>query len=104
MNSNLSIDCSRVAFCAGPCTSIVEEEGERKWLKPYSGGRYTKFTWETSAEVLVNLRNLRICSSCFDRYKEMWDGVSNFDADDIERMYRDADAILAKHGPTNKKG
>ena len=94
----IGIDCSHVAFCAGPCSITVQEDGERKWLKPYSGGRYTQFMWETAAGTLVDLRNLRICSSCADRYNEMKDGVSNFDADDIERMHRDADAILAKHG------
>ena len=94
----LGFDCSHILYCAGPCTSFVEEIHSRTHLKPHSGGRYNQLTWETGHGVLLDLRNVRICSSCIDRYHDMKEGVSNFDADEIERMHTDADVIIKKHG------
>lgn len=94
----LGFDCSHISYCGGPCRSFVGEINAQISVKPYSGRLYNKLTWETANGILVDLRNVRLCSSCIERYHEMKEGVSAFDADEIECMNKDADLIIKKHG------
>ena len=94
----LGFDCSQISYCAGPCKSFVGEINPQISVKPYSGRVYNQLTWETVNGVLVDLRNVKICSSCIDRYHKMKEGVLAFDADEIECMNKDADLIIKKHG------
>ena len=93
----IGMDCSNVAFCCGPCSSKVEENPERIFLKPNDGNRYAKFTWTMANNTLLDLRNVRMCRPCCHRYIEMVDGLKDHDAECLEMMHRDAQAIVAKH-------
>ena len=92
----MHMDCSSIRFCCGPCTSTAEETPERMFLKPKSGNRYARFTWETQDGTLVDLVNVRMCRSCCHRYMEIMDGVAAFDSEAIEMMQRDAQRVIEK--------
>jgi len=99
----LGMDCSSIPFCCGPCISKIKENPERPFLKPYDGGRYARFTWTAKDNTLVDIRNVRICRPCCLRYKEMQDGVRDFDFESIEIMHRDADVVMRKLGMSGKQ-
>ena len=69
----------------------VETEN-RRWMKPYSGGRYGKRTWSMLDGGQVDLLNIRTCAMCNDRYHEQ------MAEKDIAWEDRDARAILRKFG------
>ena len=90
----MHMDCSSIRFCCGPCTSTAEETPERMFLKPKSGNRYARFTWETQDGTLLDLVNVRMCRSCCHRYMEIMDGVAAFDFKAID----DAEGRAARYG------
>lgn len=96
--THIGMDCSNIRFCCGPCTSTVEENPERIFLKPNSGNRYARFTWETQDGTLVDLLNVRMCRPCCHRYMEIKDSVAEFDFEAIEMMQRDAQRVMEKLG------
>ena len=91
-------DCTEIDFCIGPCTSTLEETEHCKWLKPYSGDRYKQLTWQFRNGDVLDLRNVRICKSCNDRYLKIKDGVRDYDYDYMEMMHDDAAIIISKLG------
>ena len=67
-----------IKFCPGPCKSKTPEGppakiGSEMWyqFKPYSGGKYSYFTWEMSNGNYVTVKNIRPCAMCNSRYLEM---------------------------------
>lgn len=91
-------DCSSINYCVGPCNCTLEETEDRKWMKPYDGKRYMQMTWQRANGDIVDLRNVRICKPCNDRYLEMKDNVRDYDYDALDRMHQDADKIISKLG------
>lgn len=87
---NIIVDVSDKKFCVGPCISKDEETTEKKFLKPYSGGKYKEFCYPISVESRLILKNVRICDSCNRRYLEFWD------ENEIESLKKDAQTILNK--------
>lgn len=92
----IGLNCFNINHCAGPCDSKTEESPDRPFLKPNSGGRYSKFTWKTSNGVYVDVYSVRMCRACCHRYMEMQDGVDSHDFESIERMHNDANAVMKK--------
>ncbi len=94
------VDCTHIRFCVGPCNSTLTESSlpghERLFLKPYTPGkRYKKFSYGLQNGKCIELQNLRMCSSCVDRYNELM----HSDEDDErarEMMHRDAMALRRK--------
>ena len=68
------------------------------FLKPKSGNRYARFTWETQDGTLLDLVNVRMCRSCCHRYMEIKNGVAEFDFKAIDMMQRDAQRVMEKLG------
>ena len=91
-------DCTKIDFCIGPCTCTLQETQDHKWLKPYSGNRYKQMTWQLRNGDVLDLRNVRICKPCNDRYLEMKDGVKDYDYEYMEMMHNDAAKIISKLG------
>ena len=89
----VGMNCSHIDVCCGPCADKVPE-GNHPYLKPYSGGRYEKFTWKTERGVYVDLYSVRMCRTCCHRYMEIMDGVDDHDFECMEMMHRDAEAVL----------
>jgi hypothetical protein len=99
--NTVSVDLSNVKFCPGPCNYSEDEPepsmmnicGEKKYVycfKPYSGGKYTKFCYPINDMQVLVLNNLRICSSCNQRYLEFTEG--NY----VDDLKIDANIIMKK--------
>lgn len=91
-------NCTEIDFCIGPCSCTLQETQHQKWLKPYNGNRYKQMTWQLRNGDILDLRNVRICKACNDRYLEMKDGVSDYDYEYMEKMHEDAEIIIKKLG------
>ena len=87
---NIIVDASDIKFCVGPCNSKEEETIEKKFLKPYSGGKYTEFCYPIGKECNLILKNVRICNSCNNKYLEFWE------ENEIDYLKADAQVILKK--------
>ena len=87
---NIIVDVSDKKFCVGPCSSKDEETTEKKFLKPYSGGKYKPFCYPISENCNLILKNVRICNGCNHRYLEFWN------ENEIDSLKRDAQTILNK--------
>ena len=96
MMQRLGRNCFDINFCCGPCDSKVEESPDRIFLKPNNGGRYARFTWQTTDGTFIDLTSVRMCRPCCHRYMEIMDGVRDHDAEAMEMMHRDATIILQK--------
>jgi len=90
--NNTVIDVSCTKFCVGPCNSIEKETTKNEFLKPYSGGKYKEFCYPIDEDSYLILKNVRVCSSCNERYMEF------YDENDIESLKRDAKTICNKLG------
>tara|TARA_B110001450_G_scaffold236839_1_gene242595 strand:- start:274 stop:1149 length:876 start_codon:yes stop_codon:yes gene_type:complete len=115
-----TLDCLKIHFCAGPCTSTLEEttmpsppQGlseeevrvwqnahplfgiERRFLKPYSGGRYASLVYHLRSGVKIETRNVRVCGMCNDRFLSLA-AEYNMDADARDMMHMDAMAVRRK--------
>ena len=55
-------------------------------------------TWQLRNGDVLDLRNVRICNACNDRYLEMKDGVKDYDYEYMEMMHEDAAIIIKKLG------
>lgn len=55
-------------------------------------------TWQLRNGDVLDLRNVRICKPCNDRYLEMKDGVKDYDYEYMEMMHDDAEKIISKLG------
>ena len=94
------VDCKNIRFCVGPCNSTLTESSlpghERIFLKPYPPGkRYKAFEYRLLNGKFIELQNLRMCSSCVDRYNEL----IHADKDDErarEMMHGDAMTLRRK--------
>lgn len=108
MPRRLLLELSQTAFCGGPCNDRQCETSERRWLKPRSGGRYRMFSWVLSDGTRIEAVNLRVCSFCNDRYKEMendsnwnhYDGMAVLRKHDIPLDVGRPVAAAAAHPPT----
>lgn len=87
---NIVVDVTDMKFCVGPCSSKEEETTEKKFLKPYSGGKYEEFCYPIGEECNLILKNVRICNSCNHRYLEFWE------ENEIDSLKGDAQTILKK--------
>ncbi|MDB4613975.1 hypothetical protein OAH43_00425 [bacterium] len=91
-DNNIVVDVSCTKFCVGPCNSKEKETTKNKFLKPYSGGKYNKFCYPINEDSYLILKNVRICSSCNQRYMEF------YDENEIESLKQDAKTIRKKLG------
>tara|TARA_B110000444_G_scaffold187027_1_gene176284 strand:- start:1856 stop:2146 length:291 start_codon:yes stop_codon:yes gene_type:complete len=91
-DNNIVVDVSCTKFCVGPCNSKEKETTKNKFLKPYSGGKYNKFCYPIDEDSYLILKNVRICSSCNQRYMEF------YDENEIESLKQDAKTIRKKLG------
>ena len=96
MQRRIGINCRDIRHCCGPCSSTVHESQDRIFLKPNNGGRYERFTWQTTDNIFIDLFNVRMCRSCCHRYMEMQDGMHGYEFEAIEMMHRDAEQIQQK--------
>lgn len=115
-----TLDCLKIHFCAGPCTSTLEEttmpsppQGlseeevrvwqnahplfgiERRFLEPCSGGRYASLVYHLRSGVKIETRNVRVCGMCNDRFLSLT-AEYNKDADSRDMMHIDAMAVRRK--------
>jgi hypothetical protein len=84
----------KIKFCPGPCKSTQPEGPPTKidsemWhqFKPYSGGRYSCFSWEMSNGDYVTVKNIRPCACCNSLYLDL---THSDDSGDQEAVYGDA--------------
>jgi len=91
-DNNIVVDVSCTKFCVGPCNSKEKETTKNKFLKPYSGGKYNKFCYPINKDSYLILKNVRICSSCNQRY------MGFYDENEIESLKQDAKTIRKKLG------
>lgn len=91
-DNNIVIDVSDTKFCVGPCISEEKETTKKKFLKPYSGGRYKEFCYPIGKNSYLILKNVRICANCNSRYLEFSEEKDN------ESLKQDAKTIREKLG------
>ena len=90
LTENIIVDATDMKFCVGPCNSKEEETTEKKFLKPYSGGKYKEFWYPVGEECNLILKNVRICNSCNHRFHEF------LEENEIDSLKGEAQTILKK--------
>jgi hypothetical protein len=92
-------DGKEIKFCPGPCKSTQPEGpptkiGSEMWhqFKPYSGGRYSCFSWEMSNGDYVTVKNIRPCANCNALNLD----ISHSDEFSVEQVTIYGDAVFEK--------
>lgn len=94
-----------IKFCPGPCKSTNPEgnpvkinNADRFVFKPYSGGRYSYFTWPMTNGDNVTVTNIRVCAGCNARYLEEV-APNESDGDIVFKKLKDFTPEIAPCGP-----